>query len=385
MTARFLFPLVLAVLVSACATPPQRTAVPEALADAAHLDGFGQIRFWGDEDIPEAARHETILPERNDAGGQGPVRINILALSGGGEDGAFGAGLLKGWSAEGSRPDFNMVTGVSTGALIAPFAFLGPAYDDALEDAYTRRQQGDIFKPALLRNVLGGEGLADAGPLAGLIETYIDADLLQAVAAEHARGRRLLVITTNIDAGRPVVWDIGAIATQGGESALELVRRVILASAAIPGLFPAVAIDVETESGPRTELHADGGITANVFAYQPQLELGLRLDELPYEAQARLYVIHNGSARPSYAEPRPLWRSVAGRALEIFLFSSAQKDISRIYHLAVRDGVEFRLAFIPDSFTDEPDEFFDPVYMRALFVLGEQLAQDGYPWRDQPY
>lgn len=369
-------------LSAGCAAVPERDAVPPGYADAAHVAEFDQIRFWGDEAPPETDRHAA--QARYDRADTAPD-LNLLAISGGGQNGAFGAGLLKGWSAEGSRPEFDVVTGVSTGALIAPFAFLGPARDGDLEDAYTRRGAGDIVRRALVRNALRGEGLGDSRPFIELIETYIDARLLEEIAAEHAAGRRLFVITTNLDAGRPVVWNLGAIAAQGGPDALALFRRLLLASSAIPGVFPAVPIEVQTPAGRFTELHADGGVTSNVFAYQPQLDVGRILQEMPDPVDATLFVIRNGSAAPSYAAPRRVWHSVAARGLGVLLHSSAQKDIGRIHSLAERDGIAFRLAVIPSDFDREPQGAFDPDYMQTLFTVGETMASDGFPWRDAPY
>jgi predicted acylesterase/phospholipase RssA len=235
-----------------CASLP-RDPVPPAFADkAAVLDG-AQVRYWGDRAPPnidalaaekwaQVKATRTYLLKK----GIGP-QISFLAISGGGSDGAFGAGLLVGWTALGSRPEFDIVTGISTGALSAPFAFLGPHYDEALRAVYTTYSTDQLVTKQPIRGLLGGEALASNAPLAQVIAGYVNDDFLKQVAHEHARGRRLLIGTTNLDAQRPVIWDMGKIASSGDPRALELFRNVLLASAAIPGVFPPVYINAQVD------------------------------------------------------------------------------------------------------------------------------------------
>ena len=389
---RLLLPA-LALSLSACATVTmQREPVPVAAAATATVAGFGpEIRYWGDEAPPELAgdaeANARAFAERNAAlirAGK-PVPMAFLVLSGGGENGAFGAGLLNGWSQAGDRPTFQIVTGVSTGAIIAPFAFLGEAYDDALHEAYTDIAPSDIYDRKLWANLLGGAALSDVTPLASMIERYIDEDMLAAIAAEHATGRRLLVSTTNLDTGRPVIWDMGAIAAYGDDRALRLFRDVVRASASIPALFPPVPISAAVDGEVYTELHADGGVAANLFAYAPQVELGKLLADAPFETEVTVYVVRNGRSTPAYAETKPTWYGVAGRSVGLLLFHSAQASIAQTYHLAQRDGLNFRLAIFPDDFTDEPTEPFEQAYMRRLFGAAEAAAQEGYEWRRSPF
>ena len=170
-----------------------------------------------------------------------------LTLSGGGANGAYGAGLLNGWSEEGSRPVFKIVTGVSTGALIAPMVFLGSEYDGKLKEFYTTISSKDIFKKKGILGIIGGNSLASTKPLAHRIAKGVDESFLQAVADAHSQGRRLYIGTTNLDSQRLVVWDMGAIASSGDKGALELFRKIMLASASIPVIFPPVYIDVEAD------------------------------------------------------------------------------------------------------------------------------------------
>ena len=189
-------------------------------------------------------------------------------ISGGGDWGAFGAGVLKGWgnvTGDLARPQFDVVTGVSTGALIAPFAFLGRAYDSQLAGLFTSYGADQIYESNILSGIFGGKALANSKPLAKLIETYVDASFLRRVAEERTKGRFLLVGTTNLDAQRPVYWDMGKIAQKGDNQALELFRHVLLASASIPGIFPPVLVQVEAGGQVYQEMHVDGGTTREVF------------------------------------------------------------------------------------------------------------------------
>ncbi len=208
----------------------------------------------------------TELEQWQAAGNKGPMPpANFLAISGGGENGAYGAGLLCGWTEAGTRPEFKLVTGISTGALTAPFAFLGPAYDQQLKDVYTTITAKDVLEERGIFAAIWNDAMADNAPLQNLVAKYVDADLLAAIAAEHRKGRNLLVGTTNLDARRGVVWDIGKIAEYGTPEALELVRKILIASAAIPGAFPPMMFDVEANGTKYQEMHVDGGANCPAF------------------------------------------------------------------------------------------------------------------------
>ena len=250
-----LYKLALVLLLAGCASAGARNPVPYTLEDNAQVAGMQAetIRFWGDELPPNlpALRQKRLAQLKQSrpefrGGGRRPVS-NSLALSGGGSYGAFGAGMLVGWTASGTRPDFDVVTGVSTGAITAPFAFLGPKYDPALRQVFTRSHTSDIAILRPVRGLLGGSSLSSNAPLAEIIAHYVDKAFLAEVAAEHKKGRRLLIGTTNLDAQRPVIWDMGEIASSGMPESLELFRTVLLASAAIPAAFPPSFIKVTAE------------------------------------------------------------------------------------------------------------------------------------------
>ncbi len=305
--------------------------------------------------------------------------VTFLAVSGGGDNGAFGAGLINGWTAAGTRPEFKMVTGVSTGALIAPFAFLGPDYDAALREVYTTMTAARVFKPRGLPAALFDDAMADTSPLADIIAKYADDKMFAAIAREYSEGRLLLIGTTDLDAQRPVIWNIGALAASGKPGALELFRKILRASAAIPGLFQPVMIDVELDGKKYQEMHVDGGAIAQLFLYPPSLQANQML-----KRQRRAYIIRNARLDPDWATAERRTINIAGRAIETMLASSGQNDVLRIYFVSQRDGVDYNLAYIGADFAAEKKGEFDQAYMQALFEYGYQQARSGREWHKAP-
>ena len=240
--------LSLMILLQGCATLKPRNPVPQDLESEVHVPGMPGVRAWGDEvsEVFTAFALESIKQEKAALGKDFTKKpAHFLALSGGGDDGAFGAGVLCGWTAHGDRPQFKLVTGISTGALIAPFAFLGSSYDDTLRHLYTSITSEDIFRMKSLLTVLWRDSIADTAPLARQLEHYVDEALLAEVAAEHKKGRRLIIGTTQLDAQRLVLWNMGAIAASGDPEAIKLFRKIMLTSASIPAAFPPQYIRVE--------------------------------------------------------------------------------------------------------------------------------------------
>ena len=377
------------VCVGACGSL-QRRPVPVALADSAMIDGAPDARFWGDRSDP-ALLSRLSASLRREMAHRGVERADqlppasYLALSGGGSDGAFGAGLLCGWTAHGTRPTFRVVTGVSTGALIAPFAFLGSDYDHVLREVYTTIATRDVERRRSWLGALLSESIADATPLRRLLERYVDDAFVERVAEESLKGRQLLLATTNLDAQRPVMWSMGALARSGHPQRSRLFREVMLASAAIPGVFPPVLFEVRTADGQvYDEMHADGGVSSQVFLYPASLSVH-DLD-VPGAADRKrhVYVIRNAKLGP---EPKPIARgivSISGRAIGTLIKTQGVGDLYRIYLGALRDGIDYNLAFIPDSFEHPAREEFDTVRMRALFELGFGMARDGMAWHKAP-
>lgn len=388
----FAIGLLIAVAVSGCAaTLDPRMGIADAeLADKAVISGLPGIRFWGDEvttDVVAEIRKRLpgmpkVAQEAQRAGGR-PV-VEILALSGGGGDGAFGAGILTGWTAKGTRPKFEVVTGVSAGAIIAPFAFLGPQYDKQLREIWTEYRTSEIATAQILPGLLGGAALADTAPLSALMEKYIDTGMLREIAAEYRKGRILLVGTTNLDAQRPVVWNMGEIAASRHPDKLDLFRRVILASSAIPGAFPPVEIQVEVNGKRYDELHVDGGTTREVFV-SPINARFRAFDPLYAKPPIRkLYIVKNGKITPETSVVKPQAITIAGRAISTLIKSQSAGELYRIYRMAADDGADFNFIAVPQSFNKVAKEFFDPAYQKALFDEGYRLGSTGVPWLKQP-
>lgn len=375
---------------SGCTGIGRGPAVPRDLQDRAAVAGMTNIRTWGDTVTPEFRESVAESLQRRQAvwaqSGQGerPPVGSVLAISGGGADGAFGAGLLCGWTAAGDRPQFEIVTGISTGALSAPFAFLGPDYDPVLREVYTTVSTKSILERRGLISALLKDALADNAPLWNLMRQYIDQPLLEAIAAEYAKGRLLLIGTVNLDARRAVVWDIGAIAASGRPEALELVRSILIASASIPAAFPPVMIDVEVEGQKFQEMHVDGGCLHEVFLYPTSFTPIENASGGSPSRERRIYVIRNSRVDPDWAAVERRTLSIAGRAISALIHSQGLGDLDRMFMTARRDGMEFHLAHIPSDFRETPAEPFDPVYMRKLFDVGFNLARNGYPWSRVP-
>jgi hypothetical protein len=369
--------------IAGCSTASPETGVGGGPAAAGHCR-FLVLRdtdVYADEALASVAREQAWAASHGQA--VAPT-VNILAISGGGDDGAFGAGLLVGWTEAGSRPEFKAVTGVSTGALTAPFAFLGSRYDDDLKAVYTQVSQKDIFKKRNLLNGVFGESMADTSPLYRLVERYVDRTLLDAIAAEYAKGRLLLVGTTDLDSREPVIWNMTAIAASKDPQSLVLFRKVLLASAAIPGAFPPVLIDVVGANGKHyQEMHVDGGAMAQVFAYPPTLKVG-EMAAAGLQRPVKLYVIRNARLDPDWASVERRTLPIATRAISTLMQAQGVGDLYRIYHLAERDRIDFNLAYIPRSFSAPHKEQFDPAYMQALFKTGQDMALASYPWEKVP-
>ena len=383
--------LIVGLLVASCADMSRLNAVPADVKEGTTVLGSNDLRFWGDEastelaeNAVEAYRREVSLYRTSGNTGELPP-AEYLAISGGGENGAYGAGLLCGWTATGTRPEFKLVTGISTGALTAPFAFLGPAYDDKLKEVYTTLSAKDVLQPRGYLAVVLQDALADNTPLHRTVKKYFDKAMLDAIAAEYVNGRILLVATTNLDARRPVIWDITRIAASGHPGALDLIHNVLVASAAIPGAFPPVMIDVEVNGKKYQEMHVDGGASAQVFVYPPSLNIStVQFDGRRVERERRVYVIRNARLDPDWAQVERATFSILGRTVTSLIQTQGVGDLYRIYLSTRRDGIDFNLAYIPETFTRELKEPFETAYMRDLFQVGYERAVNGYSWAKVP-
>ncbi len=308
-----------------------------------------------------------------------PARVptGVLALSGGGSYGAFTAGVLNGWTKANTRPEFDVVTGISTGALIAPMAFLGPRFDPQLKQFYTEIERRDVLGRRSLVSVPFRDAVFTNAPLRRLVESALTDDVVVELAAEHAKGRRLLLGTTRLDTRSTVVWDIGAIATRGGAESRKLITDVMVASAAIPGAFPPQPITVEEDGKKRTELHVDGGVTAPVFVPAGVLERG--------GVGCDLYVIVAGKPFPEAEKVRPRVLKVLSASGGALLRAHTRREVSNLYHLATLSGVRFHVINVPQDLAVTDNGFdFDTKDMNTLYVTGVKLGLDGPAWKDRP-
>ncbi|MGA8572196.1 MAG: patatin-like phospholipase family protein [Desulfobaccales bacterium] len=380
-------------LLQGCVALQARHPLPEDLEDQAQVAGFPNVRAWGDvysESLQESGI-ESVKQELAANHGKLDPEVSFLLLSGGGGDGAFGAGILCGWTAAGTRPQFKLVTGISTGALIAPFAFLGPEYDPKLKAAYTTISDKDIYtvpsKLKLLINLGRIESVANTEPLAKLLERLIDEKMLQAIAAEHNKGRRLLVGTTQLDAQRLVIWNMGALAASGRPDALKLFRRILRASASIPVAFNPVYIKVQAGGQEYDEMHVDGGVMAEVMLYENAISFltaRKELGSLISNRSRHVYIIRNAQIYPEYESVKPKIGSIGARAITSLTKSQGMGDLYRIYVLALRDELDYNLAFIPKDFHPKRASEFDTNYMDQEFNMAYNLASSGYQWSKWP-
>jgi predicted acylesterase/phospholipase RssA len=378
--------VVLLIALSACAHVPDRDPLPEEGAEDASVLGIPRARMWGD--APPLWVHEWM--ERTSAevkerfSGVYGKPHTYLAISGGGSDGAFAAGLLLGWTEAGDRPEFTVVTGISAGALVAPFAFLGPEYDYVLSEVTARLDEDDVFKKRRLLKAIRSDAFATTEPLQALIAKYVDEEVMEKIAEEHRKGRVLNIGTANLDSMRPVIWRIGAIANSGHPKSLELIRAILLASASIPGAFPPVIIPVEYDGEVYDELHVDGGAASQVFLYPVSLDLEEVEERLKVKGRSKVYVIRNSRLDPKYRQLENKLIPIAGRSIESLVRTQGIGDLYRIYLETCRDGLDFHLAYIPETFDADPEHQFDPSYMTMLFDMAYDAAAAGYPWERMP-
>ncbi|MBS0558790.1 MAG: patatin-like phospholipase family protein [Proteobacteria bacterium] len=370
---------------AACAEARLPAPPETAVADVRVL-GIPNARFWLDRGnealIEEAVQAEARAVAADPAARTAPV--SFLAVSGGGDKGAFGAGLLCGWTEAGNRPAFRLVTGVSTGALIAPFAYLGPSRDADLRAVYTQVSPDDIYSARSMLAAVTSDAMSDTTPLFRLISKHVDDPMVADIAREYGRGRLLLIGTTNIDLQRPVLWNIGAIAASSKPGSVDLIRKVLLASAAIPGAFPPVLIDVESGGRTYQEMHVDGGAIGQMFLYPPSLNLGEETRRRGIHRQRTAYLIRNDRLDPRWADTNRQFLSIAQRAIDTMIHSSGVNDVYRIYATTQRDGVAFRLAYIGSDFPESQHAPFDRAFMNALFNDAYEKARNGYPWATVP-
>lgn len=343
----------------------------------ATIKGYHNIRSWGDEIAPYTYTNANI--KKFKANKKIRKRVDVLALSGGAEDGAYGAGFLKGWSDRGNRPEFSVVTGISTGALIAPFAFLGPKYDTAIKRLYTETSKKNIFAVSLSK-IFFGASITDTQPLRQILSEEIDDHFVAELAREAKKGRILHIGTTNLDAQRPMVWEITEIARSGRPDAKELIQDIMLASASIPGAFPPVLIDVMIDGKKHQELHVDGGVTRQIFVYHRDLNIRKLENLLNIHPKKNMWLIRNTKISPEYTPVELSLSSVAGRSVSTLIKYQGRGDLVNIMSLAKRDGFRLHITDVPKEFDVPLQDLFDRDYMKALYKVGYERGNSTSGW-----
>lgn len=380
--------LVSSSLLSGCAAWSPRAIPPQRLMGDIEPVGMPNVRIWADaspvafETFIRSGALDVMaeIPPPAKIGGE--REFNIVAISGGADGGAFAAGLIIGWGDAGARPEFDIVTGVSVGALIAPFVYLGRNRDPQLKEVFRGYSQIRVFKPSISAPLFGS-ALLDSSPLESLISKYVDRRFLDDVAREHDKGRLLLVGTTNLDAQRSVVWNMGHIAKSRNPHALALFRKVLLASSSIPGVFPPVRIEVAR--GATTtyeELHVDGGVTQQVFV--PPVPPARASERVAQQLKKRVFIIRNDKVAPEWEPVESGLFTVSARSIATLIKNQGIGDLYRIYAATKRDGVEFNLAAVPNHFSVARPRPFDLQFMRALYDVGYQSGYFGHTWVKVP-
>lgn len=361
----------LALALAACSSLPR---TPYTAADATNsrvldLDG---LRRYADEPASKF---------KLEKGDIAPIKT-YLALSGGGADGAYGVGVLNGWTAAGNRPSFSVVSGVSTGGLIAPFAFLGSRYDDTLKEVYTSGIAESLLQDPSLMRVLFGSGLFGNKRLRELVARYVGQDILSEVARENAKGRKLLIVTTDLDTQRTVIWDMGRIAAVGTPEALQLFRDVMAASASIPLVFPPIMIDAEGQGRRFQEMHVDGGVTAPVLTLPDALMFRER--GWPANGRMNIYILVNKKLEGNFELVSNSTIDVASRSISAITQAQTRSVILSTYDFARRNRLGFHLSYIERDYPAPETQGFDTAYMRALYQYGYDKAAAGQAWTATP-
>lgn len=327
------------------------------------------------------AAYEQGMKERNPKAP--PYRQkSILALSGGGSFGAFSAGVLCGWTARGDRPEFDVVTGISTGALIAPFAFLGSAYDDQLKRFYTTLESRDLYQMKPIRGLLR-ESLADNSRLARQMEQVLTPQIVCEIAQEHQKGRRLYIGTTAAESKQFVVWDIGAIACGGRPADRALLLQILLGSSAIPGVFPPQHITVDVDGRCITERHVDGGVSQALFIHPPHVPREYRSANPNADlAGTNVYLVVAGKLYADLEKIKPMAMTLVGKEISAMIYAQTRGDIQRVFTTCMLTGMNFHMTAIPPEFPAPTSSMaFNIPDLTRMFDEGYRISSEGTAWR----
>jgi hypothetical protein len=375
MPSRTVSTLLLILLLSGCVGLPRQGA-PTARDAVAIVPGFPADIRWVGESRRDFALRSREMTQRVASASHG-APLNVLVLSGGGAGGAFGAGALVGWSRQATRPEFQLVTGVSTGALIAPLAFLGPSWDPVLQEAFSGGHAQHLLRTRWL-GALFGASVYQGGPLTELVDRFVTDEMVQAIAVESRKGRLLVVATTDLDREQPMFWNLGLIAEHGGPAARQLICQVLIASASVPGVFPPVMIPVEQGGKPFEEMHVDGSATTSLF-FIPDVAAILP-EPLDALRGGHLYILINGSVRAQATTTRAQTLSILERSAVATLQGGTRAAVELAYSTAQRHAMSTAVTALPDDFAFSDSLEFDQARMRALFEFGAHCGSTGQLW-----
>ncbi|BEU01819.1 hypothetical protein OAG1_06190 [Agarivorans sp. OAG1] len=368
-------------MVVGCSSPERNAAQESELMYPLATAG---LRYW-DGESTEITEHnieqeyQSILDSRARNNGVGSD-IYHLALSGGGVNGAFSAGVLNAWTANGDRPEFDLVTGVSTGAIVSVFAYLGSDYDSTLKNYYTETPMSSLFQVKSIWSLLRGEAVLDTAGFEDQVRSYIDADIVKQLAEQRAKGRLLVIGTTNLDNEKMSLWDVGKIAQVGSDEAITLIQNIIIASSSVPGAFPAKSIVIDDGQQRFEELHVDGGVSRQVFLVPQWAYYNLPFERNPQH----VFVIRNGLLKPHYQVTNNNLTDIGLRSISTIIRNQGIGDVEHIYHFAQHNQMSFRLAYIDNDFSKISDEAFTKEYMTSLYQYGYQKTRAESLWEDVP-
>lgn len=391
------YPIVILALftlfLTACTKELLRNPVPPEYQQTAEVVDMPGVRAWGDE-RSELFHQDVVNSINNEAEGMfprgpnGEFQYSGLALSGGGDHGAFGAGFLRGWSQSGNRPTFKIVTGISTGAMIAPFALLGENYDDILKKAFTTITVANIYDEHSLLSAYLNESLADNHPLKELVHEVVSDEVIDAIGKAHLNGQRLFIGTTNFDSQRPVIWNMGAVANSVHPEAYGVFREILVASAAIPIFFPAVFFDVEAGGETYEEMHVDGGTVGQMFFYGATLDWQNVLREASGKDEpvddSVLYTIIDGEVDPTSKPVRRRLVPITERTIRTMVKVSAWSALYRMYLHAEQGGYNFKFVGLPDEYEPVHTDPYNQEEMTRMFQIGLKMGREGISWRTIP-
>ena len=382
-TFHYIFIIITCLLVlSGCAHV--RHAVPESLVGKAVVVGIPGIRYYTDKpDSFPMARQSLVDSFKDEAKSDylvdGIKTYPVLIIGGGVSNSAYGIGILKGWLKEGSRPVFKIITGYSSGSIIALATFSGKDYEDRLVELFTSISTKDVIKQNGVFSILFGDSVNSSALFAKKIDNIVDEDLMKKVAQEHAKGRRLYVGTSDLDAQGFVIWDMGALASKGGIDAVKMFRKIILASCSFSTMLPPVFFQVEAGGRRYDEMHADGGVIGGIF-YIDQLMEGVEFREI----RTRVYILNCCYMSPHSKQIEDNLTAIISRTIETNGAAKMSGDTYRVYAFAKEKGWDYNLAYIPEDFEPHQKEMFDKQEMQRLFKRGYDDAAVGYKWHKAP-